>query len=221
MAIEAIRETRIGIAEGLVGLVAADGSARQLAPLLSGGIKAAHRPGDFADITHYICTLHGGQSSIIDTIAEREKRSELKHWLQSVGHAFEGERDFLLRLAVAAGPIPGTPGQAATDAAVIGQRQALDMLAGSERVGCALGSAIALVLDWSVIRQLLDQIAARFGLRPAACTLPHAPEVIAMTELAAATPAIERALLFGGQQLLAQHRGLWSLLEARRSARAA
>jgi hypothetical protein len=36
---------------------------------------------------------------------------------------------------------------------------------------------------------------------------------------AAGTPAIERAILFGAQQLLVQHRGLWDLLEARAEAR--
>jgi hypothetical protein len=35
----------------------------------------------------------------------------------------------------------------------------------------------------------------------------------------AGTPATERAITFGAQQLLAQHRGLWSLLDARASAR--
>ncbi len=30
---------------------------------------------------------------------------------------------------------------------------------------------------------------------------------------------LERAMLFGAQQLFAQHRGLWDLLEARASAR--
>jgi hypothetical protein len=33
--------------------------------------------------------------------------------------------------------------------------------------------------------------------------------------------SFERAMSFGAQQLLAQHRGLWDLLEARKAARAA
>jgi hypothetical protein len=32
-------------------------------------------------------------------------------------------------------------------------------------------------------------------------------------------PSAERAMQFGAQQLLLQHRGLWDLLEARRDAR--
>jgi hypothetical protein len=34
------------------------------------------------------------------------------------------------------------------------------------------------------------------------------------------SPSFERAMSFGAQQLLAQHRGLWDLLEARQAARA-
>jgi hypothetical protein len=34
------------------------------------------------------------------------------------------------------------------------------------------------------------------------------------------TPSFERAMSFGSQQLLAQHRGLWDLLESRQQARA-
>ncbi len=33
------------------------------------------------------------------------------------------------------------------------------------------------------------------------------------------SPGVERAMLFGAEQFLAQHRGLWQLLEARASAR--
>jgi len=35
----------------------------------------------------------------------------------------------------------------------------------------------------------------------------------------AGPPALERAIMFGVQQLLVQHRGLWDLLEARAEAR--
>ena len=34
-----------------------------------------------------------------------------------------------------------------------------------------------------------------------------------------ATASVERAMAFGAQQMLAQHRGLWQLLEARATAR--
>ena len=44
------------------------------------------------------------------------------------------------------------------------QRNALEILANSERRGCALGAAAALVGDWWPIRRLLDRAASRAGL---------------------------------------------------------
>jgi hypothetical protein len=49
--------------------------------------------------------------------------------------------------------------------------------------------------------------------------LPHARDSATVLGALADTPAFERAALFGAQQLLAQHRGLWSLLDARAAAR--
>jgi hypothetical protein len=43
--------------------------------------------------------------------------------------------------------------------------------------------------------------------------------VVAVIEQASATPASSRALAFGGEQLLLQHRALFDLLEARAEAR--
>ena len=37
----------------------------------------------------------------------------------------------------------------------------------------------------------------------------------------ASSPTVERAMLFGAEQLLLQHKGLWDILEARALARAA
>jgi len=65
----------------------------------------------------------------------------------------------------------------------------------------------------------MDRAAERFGLIPPRCTLPQAAETAAAIRTVAAAPAAERALSFGAQQLLAQHRGLWDLLESRQVAR--
>ncbi len=116
--------------------------------------------------------------------------------------------------------MPGTPGAAETEASLLAQRHALEILACSERHGCALGAATALVGDWGPIRRLLDRAAARAGLDPPAPSLPDEAVVIEIVELASDTPASGRALSFGGEQLLLQHRALFDLLEARASARA-
>src|SRR3546814_1893335 len=75
-------------------------------------------------------------------------------------------------IASAVGPVPSTQGQAQCEAAVAAQRKALDMLAESDRHGCALGASIALTLDWRTIRVLLDISALRLDLVPPTCTLP-------------------------------------------------
>ena len=68
-------------------------------------------------------------------------------------------------------------------------------------------------------RAMLDVAADYFGLDVPAPTLPStADTAAAITDLGSA-PGPQRAILFGAQQLFAQHRGLWALLEARASAR--
>jgi hypothetical protein len=92
-------------------------------------------------------------------------------------------------------------------------------LAASERNGCALGAATALVGDWWPIRRMLDFTATRAGIECPAPSLPDESSVVEAIHWAAATPASERALSFGSEQLLLQHRAVFDLLEARAEAR--
>ena len=80
-------------------------------------------------------------------------------------------------------------------------------------------AALALVLDWRPIRRVLDAAAQRFGIQVPPLDLPGLAETLTVASDAAETPGIERAMAFGAQQLLVQHRGLWDLLESRESAR--
>ena len=137
----------------------------------------------------------------------------------SAAESFERERLFLVRLTSAVGPLPSTPGAAETEATTNAQRNALEILATSERRGCALGAAAALVGDWWPIRRLLDRAASRAGIDAPAPALPDEQSILAVIEAASDTPASERALGFGAEQLLLQHRGLFDLLEARSEAR--
>jgi hypothetical protein len=126
---------------------------------------------------------------------------------------------FLVQLTSAVGPVPSTPGAAETEAALLAQRNAIEILALSERRGCALGAATALVGDWWPLRRLLDRAASRAGIDCPAPSLPDQASVVAVIEEGCDTPASERALAFGSEQLLLQHRGLFDLLEARTEAR--
>ncbi|QQV78622.1 hypothetical protein H5J25_08475 [Sphingomonas aliaeris] len=174
---------------------------------------------DLADAVHAWCMLHGRLPGVIEHAATRNAQPLAQTWLHAASTAFTEERTYLARLTAAAGHAPSTPGQAESEAAILGQRHALDMLAQSDRAGCATGAATALLLDWTSIRVVLDVAAHRFGITPPDRVLPIDDEIETVVATLGETPGVERAMAFGAQQLLAQHRGLWDLLEARASAR--
>jgi hypothetical protein len=75
-----------------------------------------------------------------------------------------------------------------------------------------------LALDWHAIRGVMDAAGKRFGVDLPASDLPPVAALTAIVE-ACQGAALERAVLFGGQQIVTQHRGLWDLLESRAAAR--
>ena len=209
---------RPGVAETMGSLLAADGGKSH--PYIASHIFARGRETgrDLADAVHFIASLHGRHPGIIELARDSCVEGEIRPWLDAAAQGFVAERAYLTGIVVAAGPLPSTAGQAESESAVVGQRHALEMLARSERKGCALGAAIALALDWRPIRAVLDAAAQRFGVSLMPPALPSARQTLAVAEQAQ-SPAVERAILFGAQQLLVQHRGLWDLLEARSTAR--
>jgi hypothetical protein len=209
---------RPSVAESLGNLLVADGGRSH--PYIASHIFARGRETgrDLADAVHFISSLHGRNPGVIDLTRDKPAEGGVRGWVDAAAQGFIEERAYLNRIVVAAGPLPSTPGQAECEAAVVGQRHALEMLARSERNGCALGAAVALVLDWRPIRAVLDAAAQRFGVTLTPPAMPSARQTIAVAE-EVQSPAVERAIIFGAQQLLVQHRGLWDLLEARSSAR--
>lgn len=175
---------------------------------------------NLADAVHLLCTLHGRHPGVVDHAANRAVDPQVRSWFAAAMSGFAAERALLTRLAVAAGPMPGTPGTSESEAAAHAQRNALALLAQSERNGCALGAALALALDWVAVRHVLDAAASRFGVEAAPAMISDADAVRLLAD-SAPSPAVERALLFGAEQLAVQHFGLWDLLEARAQARAA
>jgi hypothetical protein len=184
-------------------------------------LKGPEAQRNLADLIHFLCVLYGRYPGVVDHAAARIVEPEARAWIAAAAYSFAGERALLARLAVAAGPMPSTPGAADSDAAVIGQRHAIEMLAQSERAGCALGAAMAVVLDWTVLRGALDSAARRFGVDAPPFPAGRPDEIAAVANRHANTAPVRRALLFGGQQILLQHHGLWDLLETRQQARAA
>ncbi|WP_254784245.1 hypothetical protein [Sphingomonas sp. OK281] len=203
--------------DALVLLADADGSTAHphYARLIAGS------PGqrNLSDAVHALCAVHGDHPDMIADVLANAVQPEARDWLAIAATGFVDERAYLARLTAAVGPLPSTPGQAETESALVGERHALEMLARSERRGCATGAVAALLQDWRSIRRVLDVAADRFGVAVAPLTLPSETDTAAIIAELGTSPGTQRAILFGAQQLFAQHRGLWSLLEARSSAR--
>ncbi|MEC3910871.1 hypothetical protein U5A82_10435 [Sphingobium sp. CR2-8] len=211
------------IAQILEALVAADGTAAH--PYANRAATGVARDtllslSDLADAAYYLCMLHGRHPGVIDHAATRSADNAARLWLIEAGDAFARERAYLAQVTVAVGPAPSTAGQADCETVVSQQRHALDMLAQSDRRGCALGAAMALVLDWRAVRHVLDMAALRAGLEPHPCALPDRSETLTVARAIGGDEAIDRAIQFGARQLLNQHRGLWDLLSARADVRA-
>lgn len=207
------------IADLLSALLEADGSARHgfvCAHLRNGGVETGR---SLADAVHHLSALHGRHPGISDLLVERDSHPVIREWIEASAHAFRRERAYLTRVVVAVGPVPSTPGQAQSEAAVMGQRHAIEMLARSDRLGCALGAALAKALDWRAMRGVIDAAARRYGVESPTLLVPTMEETLRAAIEAATSPSLERAIGFGAQQILVQHRGLWDLLEAREIAR--
>ena len=215
----AVSRNGVGLAEAHLQRVAADGCSRH--PHLTALIESAgpNSARDLADAVHLLCSLHGRHPGLVDMASSLCPSAPAQGWLNHAAEAFERERLYLVRLTAAVGPLPSTPGAAETESSLLAARHALETLARSERTGCALGAAAALVGDWWPIRRLLDRAAARVGIESPAPSLPDEASIIEVVNSVSENVAAGRALAFGGEQLLLQHRALFGLLEARAEAR--
>ncbi|WP_298089911.1 hypothetical protein [uncultured Sphingomonas sp.] len=177
-------------------------------------LLAPHAPlRDLADAVHAVTAIHGNHPGMIECALARGAEVDTLPWLIDAAAGFAVERAYLAQLTAAAGPLPSTPGQAETATALAQQRHTLEALANSDRIGSATGAVGALLADWRALRHVLDAAAARFGVEVVVPILPPANPPVPAAALAL------RARSFGANQLFAQHRGLWGLLEARASAR--
>jgi hypothetical protein len=209
----------ISVAEVQLARVADSGCARHSHVSSLIDATGPHAARDLADAVHLLCSIHGSHPGMIEVALSQCPKGPAQAWLSRAAEGFERERLYLVRLTSAVGPLPSTPGAAETEATLASQRNALETLARSERKGCALGAATALVGDWWPIRRMLDRAALRAGLDCPAPSLPDEASIVEVIGAASEGPASDRALAFGAEQLLLQHRGLFDLLEARAEAR--
>ena len=216
---QAVDRIAASVADAQLARVAAQGSAGhayRLSLLSANGPNAAR---DLGDAVHLFCSLYGRHPGLIELALNNCPAGPVRDWLREASDAYERERLYLVRLTAAVGPLPSTPGAAETESTLVAQRHAIETLAKSERRGCALGAATALMADWASIRALLDRAADRMGMQKPALTLPDEASIVRVIADGTDGMASERALGFGGEQLLLQNRGLLDLLEARAAAR--
>ena len=216
---QAVDRMAASVADAQLARVAAQGSADhayRLSLLSANGPNSAR---DLADAVHLFCSLYGRHPGLIELALNNCPSGPVRDWLREASDAYERERLYLVRLTAAVGPLPSTPGAAETEAALVGQRHAIETLAKSERRGCALGAATALMADWPSIRAVLDRAADRMGMQKPVLSLPDETSIVRVIADGTDGVASERALGFGGEQLLLQNRGLFDLLEARAAAR--
>ncbi len=209
----------MNVGDMLLSLVSAQGSGTHNFVTSDVLNKDRHALRNLADAVHHLSILHGRHPGVIDHATARMAHPAAREWLISAVDGFAVERTYLTRLVVAAGPLPSTPGQAESESAVLGQRHALEMLAKSDRNGCAIGAAAVLILDWRAVRAVLDLAAHRLGFDAPKCILPDEVSTHSLINTVGESPAVERAIVFGAQQILNQHSGLWDLLLARQIAR--
>jgi hypothetical protein len=172
-------------------------------------------PALLADIAHFLNISHGRYPGVIDHAAGKIVDLEARDWLKAATAAYAAERAFLNRLTVAAGPIRRHSDQDKIEAVLATQHRSFEMLATSDRRGCPIGAAMAFTLDWRDTRVLLEGAAITLGISAESCSLPDHPATIALANSLSGNPAVERAMTFGGEQLLAQQKGLWHLIAAR------
>jgi hypothetical protein len=215
--------------QAFVDAVAQHGSAAITAPLLAfiqrsdnaaplRSVVKLGRPALKADIAHFMHICFGRHPGVIDHAASKITDQAARGWLVKAIDGFAQERIYLNQLTVAAGPIHRHLGQDKVNAVVEAQGRSIEMLATSDRKGCAAGAAMAFSLDWQATRPLLDQVALALGIEVPICSLPGASETATLAaDLASAAP-VQRAMAFGCDQMLAQQRGLWQVIVARHHA---
>lgn len=185
--------------------------ARELAENLSADVAS--------DIVHFLAALHGRYPTIVDLASRKLIDDEAREWLVKSVDGFAREREYLARLTPAVGPMASTVGGEEANAALPHIAHAFAMLAGSDRSGCAEGTCIAFMIDWTHIRGILDRIARELELPQFPCSLPDEASSLELADRLAVSTARRRAMAFGIEQYLDQKQGLWRLLATRRRAR--
>lgn len=173
-----------------------------------------------ADYAHFLTILHGQVPSLLEIASSHEKHTTAL-WLRTAAAAFDEDRRWMARLSVVTGGALDLAGLSTAEQLVRDQREAMLTLANSSRTGCALGAAVALVIDWQILRTELPKAALLAGIESRdrqAADWP-ADKIGAVLADSGADASLRRALAFGATQLASLHGQLFDLLEARHATR--
>lgn len=179
--------------------------------------EARHPDGreTLSDTFHQLSLLHGARPSLFE-VAGQSDNGAAAGWLAHASRVFSEERHLLAHLISAAGPPPIRKDQTRIEEAVRANRAALVTLASSDRFGCAIGAAAALMMDWGTISTMMRSAAQRFGIAVTNASPDWPDRNETFRQLVTATVSGgERAVTFGFQTLLAQHRAFWDILHSR------
>lgn len=170
------------------------------------------------DAVRHIAFIHGRFPGLFEEAQRNSPPSaEYSGWLRAMAADFSRERLMLAKLLAHSPSSQAQPTSIAEQLSFEAFGRDLLALSRSERPGCALGAAIALALDWNSIRAVLDRASALFEYSAPPTSMPSDEEIF--EKLVNLDPALERALLFGANELLLRHERLWGILEARHWAR--
>jgi hypothetical protein len=175
---------------------------------------------DIADVSHYLCLLHGRYPGLMDNLADRMVGTG-DIFYADLAERYTAERRLLTDMTVAAGPINRLSGEDRSMNAVEQLRVAIDLLARSDREGCALGAAAALLIEWKHIRPALNAMARRLGVKTGDFDCDGLSEQMIERVTSYPDQRHQRAIGFGVKQLCHQHEQFWLLLNNRCAARRA
>lgn len=176
---------------------------------------------DVADLAHALTVTHGGLPNIFDLASLRSDAQSLRNHLVTCSNSFQDWRRFLSALTSKAGPAPSLTDDAAHMVSLVQTKQGIQLLGESERKGCAIGAAFAMLNDWQIVLPESFKFAARLDIVEGIALPPRTSAIIEEMECLEPSAAELRAMSFGADQFYQLNDAFFRHLEARRKARKA
>jgi len=174
---------------------------------------------DVADIAHILTIVHGSLPTVFELASAHAPSGHLRELLFAASESFQAWRRFLALLTSKAGPAPSCLNDDVHMVSLVQLKHAIQLLASSERRGCAVGAATAMLADWHLTIPPLLSCASRFGIGHHLPSPPQVNEIIAGIEQTEPTTSELRAMTFGASQFYHMDDEIFLHLRARRQAR--